>query len=281
MLCGCHYSDQLDNVCCSRVALIVSGCDLCLQRDSSMTPQSLELPPTSPLVTGSSGRSHGPAVTPQASLQAPGSGISLLHSTRGHIKQPSLAAALAGTAAGVGSSSAPTANPQSGLGAVQGFRSPGKIQAASGAVISVEHGLAVAKQAEAAVQADAQPQHSSLQPHQRQRAADAVVRGSQDDATSSASFDSWNSRRHNDTGATASTSQHTQADVVPASAAATAACFLNTQGETRQAAMLCGQAVSMAPRSSPIGESAYDQGKGQLVAACCKTHDLALCMDHI
>ncbi len=82
-----------------------------LQRGSSTT-QSPEQLPASPLLTTPSSQSNRDAVTPQASLQAPGTRTPLLLS--GHTKQHSLAAALA-RAAGI-SPSVARADPETRAG---------------------------------------------------------------------------------------------------------------------------------------------------------------------
>ncbi len=214
-----------------------------LQRDSS-TVLSPEQHPASPSFTTppsrSYGEAHGEAVTPQASLQAPGSAKLLSHLGRGRASQPSLAEALVMAAAG---------------------HNPPGLQKGAGVKPVKQDGLSLTG-----------PQGASDSLTDRQQAAHQdgslqsvpqAVEGRQEDATSSASFDSWNSRQRSDAGGTASTSQ---TGLSPAGAVATAA--------TPQAALgsrLC-EAVSNASRPPPTGD-VYHSSSGK----CMTKHTAAPC----
>jgi len=233
--------------------------------------QSPEQLPASPLVTTPSSQSNGDAVTPQASLQAPGTGTPLLLS--GHTKQHSLAAALA-RAAGI-SPSLHRADPETRAGLrvderngpstagtkAFGWNGPLAPEATQASDSSAGFQLSGSHTAGLESMEPSSPAGPRL--HDRHEAANSAAAGRQDDVTSSASFDSWNSRQRSHSSATASTShaaRHTAvhlglspaavgtAEAVAAAAEVVAATAASVQraGSVMSATSLTSQATTAA-----------------------------------
>lgn len=156
-----------------------------------------EQPPATPLAPSMSGSPHesSAAVTPAASLQAPGSGNNPLVSAKGSFSQALLAAALARTAEGSHPSTySPAKAPALPTSAPGAFEPnwPRSMTLVSG--VTQEAATTAGNLAQAR-----KPSSSSgEQP--------AALSG-QEEATSSASFDSWRSKSCQDSTTTASTSK--------------------------------------------------------------------------
>ena len=241
-----------------------------LQRGSSTT-QSPEQLPASPLLTTPSSQSNRDAVTPQASLQAPGTGTPLLLS--GHTKQHSLAAALA-RAAGISPSVARAdPEPRAGLRAderhgpsragTKAFGWNGPLAAEATQASDSSAGFQLSGSHTAGLESMEPSSRAGPQLHDRHEAADSAAAGRQDDVTSSASFDSWNSRQRSHSSATASTSYAARGTAVhpglspaavgTAEAVATAAATAQRAGPVMSATSLTSQATTAA------GEIAHHQ----------------------
>ncbi len=233
--------------------------------------QSPEQLPASPLVTTPRSQSNRDAVTPQASLQAPGTGTPLL--LPDHTKQHSLAAALA-RAAGI-SPSVPRADPETKAGlraderhgpstaGTKAFGWNGPLAAEATQASDVSAGFQLSGSHTAGLESMEPSSRAGPQLHDRHVAADTAAAGRQGDVTSSASFDSWNSRQRSHSGATASTShaaRHTavhpglsSAAVGTAEAVATTAASAQLAGPVMSATSLTSQATTAA------GEIAHKQ----------------------
>ena len=255
------------------ISLKMAGPDchsLLLQRGSSTT-QSPEQLPASPLVTTPNSQSNRDAITPQASLQAPGTGTPLLLSS--HTKQHSLAAALA-RAAEI-SLNVPRADPETRAGlraderhgpstaGTKAFGWNGPLAAEATQASDASAGFKLSGSHTAGLKSVRQSSHAGPQLHDRHEAADIAAVGRQDEVTSSASFDSWNSMRRSHSGATASTSHAARrtavypglspAAVGTAEAVATTAASAQLAGPVMSATSLTSQATTAA------GETALNQ----------------------
>lgn len=242
--------------------------------------QSPEQLPASPLVTTPCSHSNGDAVTPQASLQAPGTGTPLLLS--GHTKQHSLAAALA-RAAGI-RISASRIDPETKVGlradeshgpstaGTKAFGWNGPLAAEATQASDASAGPQLSGSHTAGLECARQSRRAGPQLDDRHVAADAAAAGRQDDVTSSASFDSWNSRRRSYSGATASTSHaacHTvvhpglsPAPVGTAEAVATTAASAQLAGPAMSATRSTSQATTAAGETAPK-RAMSESGKAQ------------------
>lgn len=260
-----------DSACAVKIARL-DCCNVLLQRGSSMmhSPEQLPAPLT---VSTPHNQSNRDAVTPQASLQAPGTGTGTSLPLSGHIKQHSLASALA-RAAGI-SSSVPRADPETraGLGADdrhgpstagrKDFGWNGPLAAEATQALDVSPGFQLSGSHTAALESARQSSRAGPQLYDRHAAADTAAAGRQDDVRSSASFDSWNSKQRSHSGATASTSHaahHTAvhpglspAAVGAAEAVATTAASAQLAGPIMSATSLTSQAATAA------GEIAHEQ----------------------
>ena len=174
---------------------------LCLQRGRSTVDCSPEQLPATPLAPSISGSPHEScaAVTPAASLQARGSGSNPLVSAKGSLSQPLLAAALSRAAEGnhpsTHSPAKALALPTSAPGAFEpnSPRSRASLRPVSGAT----------EEAATAAGNLAQARNPSLSSGEQ-----AAALRREDEATSSASFDSWHSRNcEEDSTTTPSTSK--------------------------------------------------------------------------
>ena len=171
-----------------------------------------QLPPT-PLAPSASGSLHesAAAVTPTASLQAPGSGSLPLMSAKGSSSQPLLAAALARAAEGTSPA------PHTTNAVDSSARAPALRASAAGAAepnsprsrASLRAVADVTQEADTAAGNLAQARNPEL-PCGEQPAA----LSRQEDATSSASFDSWHSRNREGSTTTASTCKPADATAV-------------------------------------------------------------------
>lgn len=173
-------------------------------------------PPATPLAPSTSGSPcESSAVTPAASLQAPGSGSNPLMSAKGSSSQPLLVAALARAAAGNSPSLPGTAS-----GAAAGnsparaatllpsaSKTPKPSSPRSRASLGPVTGIT--QEAATAVGNLKVPGDSSLTASKQPTAL-----GRQEDATSSASFDSWHSRNYEGSNTAASTSKPADATAV-------------------------------------------------------------------
>ena len=232
--------------------------------------QSPEQLPASPLVTTPNSQMNSGAVTPQASLQAPGTGSSLLLSS--HTKQHSLAAALA-RAAEI-SLDVPRADPETRAGlraderhgpstaGTKAFGWNGPLAAEATQVSDASAGFQLPGSHTAGLKSVRQSSRAGPQLHDRHEAADIAAVGRQDEVTSSASFDSWNSMRSH-SGTTASTSHAARrtavypglspAAIATADAVATTAASAQLAGPVMSATSLTSQATTAA------GETALNQ----------------------
>ena len=163
----------------------------CRLQRSSLEQAAQQSPPSPSAMTRSPGPSHEAATTPQPSLQAPGSAVDLLLEPFGHRTAPrSPAGTLAGFLAGVKAGRGNTSN---GAGLGPRLESMGSPLHLTGSLLG-GRGL----------QATAEAERDCLQAHTGASAKEAPVAGPCDDATSSASFDSWNSRQGSGPGASSS-----------------------------------------------------------------------------
>lgn len=238
-------------------------CSVFLQRSSSISQSPQQLP-ASPLVTTPSSQLNRAAVTPRASLQAPGTGTPLLLS--GQSKQHSLAAALARAAGS--NPSVPRADPDTRAGlradesygpstaGTEAFGWNGPLAAKATHASDSSAGFQVSGSRTAGLESMQPSSRAGPHLHDRHVAADTAAAGRQDDVTSSASFDSWNSRQRSHSGATASTSHATRhtamhpgsssAAVGTAEAVATAAASAQLAGPVMSATSLTSQATTAA-----------------------------------
>ena len=253
-------------------------CSVFLQRGSSTT-QSPEQLPASPLVTTPSSQSNRDAVTPQASLQAPGTGAPLLLSD--HTKQNSLAAALA-RAAGI-SPSVPRADPEprAGLRAAErhgpsaagtkAFGWNGPLAAEATQASDSSAGFQLSGSHTAGLESMEPSSRAGPQLHDRHEAADSAAAGRQDDVTSSASFDSWNSRQRSHSSATASTSYAARrTDVHPGlspAAVGTAEAVAATAASAQRAGPVTSATSLTSRATTAAGEIAHKQAVSKSVKA--------------
>ena len=176
------------------------------------SPEQLPTTPLAPSISGSPHKSSA-AFTPAASLQAPGSGSNPLVSAKGSSSQPLLAAALARASeehspsphtrsAGKSPARAPAL-----LASVAGAAAPDspRSQASLRLVASATQEAATVAAAGNLAQARNPSLSSVKQP---------AALSQQEDATSSASFDSWRSRNREDSTATAHSSKPADATAV-------------------------------------------------------------------
>ena len=255
------------------ISVKIAGLDcsvVFLQRGSSTT-QSPEQLPASPLVTTLSSQPNRDAVTPQASLQAPGTGTPLLPSDR--TKQHSLAAVLA-RAAGI-SPFVARADPETRAGlraderhgpftaGTKAFGSNGPLAAEAAQASASSAGFQLSGSRTAGLTSAEPSSHAGPQLHDRHEAADTAAAGRQDDVTSSASFDSWNSRQRSHSGATASTShaaRHSAAHPGLSPAAVGTAEAVATTAASAQLAGPVMSATSLTLRATTAaGENAHEQ----------------------
>ncbi|KAL0022177.1 hypothetical protein WJX77_003269 [Trebouxia sp. C0004] len=255
------------------------------QRGSSMTQMPEQLP-ASPLITTPSSQSIGDAVTPQASLQAPGTGTPLLLSD--HTKQHSLAAALARAARN--SSSVPSIETETraslraderqgpSKAGPKAFGWNGPLAAEAAQASDASAGFQLSGSHTAGLESARQSSRAGSRLHDRHVGVDGAAAGRQDDVTSSASFNSWNSRQHSHNDTTASTSHAARHTTVhpslspaaggTAEAMATTAASAQLAGPVMSATGLTSQATTAAGSlvSDRLGKQGYTQHTQWLLA---------------
>ena len=219
------------------------------------------------------------AVTPQASLQAPGTGTPLLLS--GQSKQHSLAAAVA-RAAGI-SPSVPRADPETRAGlraderhgpftaGTKAFAWNGPLAAEATQASDSSAGFQLSGSHTAGLESMKPSSRAGAQLDDRHEAAETTAAGRQDDVTSSASFDSWNSRQRSHSSATASTSYAARRTAVHLGLSTAAVGTAEAVAATAASAQRAGPAMSATSLTSQAttaaGEIAHKQAVSKSVKA--------------